>query len=358
MSNRIDRLRDVFTSLGADAAIVTHSANRRYFSGFPADDLAPDESAGVLLVSLDNAKLFTGPSNLPWAAASALGPVVAQQWERPWPAFVGRQLRELGVRRAAFEDNSLTVADHSAIVAAASGVELVPSGNAFHALRAVKDAGELERIAAAARLTDEALAAATEGLRPGISERELAWRIESAMHSIGGNGPAFPTIVASGPNSAHPHHLTSERTIAEGEPIVIDVGAGVDGYCADLTRTLVIGEPTPTFTDRYNSVLAAQQAALSGTKAGMTGPEADSLARDVLVALGFGEQFVHWIGHGVGLLVHEGPSFGPGSEDVLQPGHVITIEPGIYFEGWGGIRIEDLCVVTADGLDVLSHAPK
>jgi Xaa-Pro aminopeptidase len=358
MSNRIDRLRETAAAVGADTALVTHPANRHYFSGFPAGDHAPDESSGVLVVTPEQALLYVSPTNLPWAAASVQAPVVARPWKRPWPEFLGGALRELGARRVVFEDRALTVADHGAIAAAAGAVTLLPAGNAFHLLRAVKDDDELAAIRKAALVTDAAFIAATAQLRPGITERELAWRIEAAMHDLGADGPGFPIIVAAGPHGARPHHDPTDRPIAEGEPVVIDMGAAVAGYSADLTRTIWLGEPSPPFRDRYNSVLAAQLAALSGVRPGMTGAEADAIARDALSADGLGEQFLHGLGHGIGLLVHEFPSLGTSSQDVLAPGHVLTIEPGVYVEGWGGIRIEDLCVVTATGLEVLSAAPK
>lgn len=356
MTDRVNRLREVAQSLGADAAIVTHPANRRYFSGFPAEDHAPDEVSAVLLVTNQEAVLLTSPTNLPWARAAVRPPVEARAWERPWPVFLGRALQGRDIRQTAFEDRALSVADFRAIEE--TGATLVPAGNAFHAVRAIKDSDEIAAIAEAARITDATLTAAIANLRPGISERELAWRIEMTMRELGADGPAFPTCVAAGPNGARPHHDPSDRELAEGEPIVIDLGARVRGYCGDLTRTIVIGDPPPNFADRYNSVLAAQSAALRGIRAGMTGRDADDIARAALGAEGFGDRFIHGLGHGVGLLIHEYPSVGTQSDDRLVPGHVITIEPGIYFEGWGGIRIEDLCVVTPSGLDVLSHAPK
>jgi Xaa-Pro aminopeptidase len=358
VTDRIGRLRDVVAALGAEAAIVTHPANRRYFSGFPDNDHAPDESSGVLLVTEREAILYTGATNLPWAESAKRGGVSVQSWTSPWPVFLGQQLQERGIHRAAIEDRALTVADHTAIQDTAAAVALLPVGNAFHLLRATKDDEEVATIRRAARITDRALAAATAGLQAGVSERELAWRIDRAMRDLGADSPGFPTIVAAGPHAARPHHDPTERPIEAGEPVIIDMGAMVDGYTADLTRTLCLGDPPPEFRARYNTVLAAETAALAGVRPGMRGKDADAIARDALASAGFGEQFVHGLGHGVGLNVHEYPSLGAKSEDVLQPGQVLTIEPGIYVEGWGGIRIEDLCVMTPAGLDVLSAAPK
>jgi Xaa-Pro aminopeptidase len=356
--NRIDRLREAIASLGADAAIVSHPANRHYLSGFPADDHAPDESSGVLLVTPEAAVLYTSPTNHPWAASAVLAPVTAEPWQRPWPEFLAGVLRDRNVRNVAFEDRAMTVADHAALRQGAGQIEFLPAGNAFHALRAVKDEDEVAAIARAAQVTDAAFVAATAGLEPGVTERELAWRIEKALREHGAHGLAFPVIVAAGPHGAHPHHEPSDRPIGLGEPIVIDMGARIDGYCADLTRTICLGDPPAAFRDRYNSVLTAQRTALAGIRAGMSGVAADSMARDSLAAAGLGDQFIHGLGHGVGILIHEAPSLGKTAEEPLLAGQVVTVEPGIYVEGWGGIRIEDLCVVRDAGLEILSAAPK
>jgi len=358
MIDRLRRLREAAAAIGADAAIVTHPANRHYFSGFPANDHAPDESSGILVVAEDTAVLFTGQTNLPWAENAVRPPVTAREWNRPWSEFLGQELQSLGVRCAAFEDRALSVSDHAGIQREAGEIRLVPAGNAFHALRAVKSKQEVATIAEAAQITDAALEAATLNLSPGITEKALAWRIEAAMHDLGADGPGFPVIVAAGPHGARPHHDPSDRAIEEGEPVVIDMGAIVGGYTADLTRTICLGQPPPEFIDRYNTVLSAQRRALTEIRAAMSGREADAVAREELSAAGYGDRFVHGLGHGVGLNIHEFPSLGKDSDDVLEPGHVVTIEPGVYLEGWGGIRIEDLCVVTPTGLDVLSAAPK
>jgi Xaa-Pro aminopeptidase len=358
MIDRLRRLREAAAAIGADAAIVSHPANRHYFSGFPAGDHAPDESSGILVVAEEAAILFTSPTNLLWAESAVGPPVIARPWSRPWPEFLGQELQTLGVRCAAFEDRALSVADHAGILQAVGNVRLVPVENAFHALRAVKSDEELTSIAEAARITDAAFARATSDLEPGVTEKALAWRIEAAMHHLGADRPGFPVIVAAGPHGARPHHDPSDRPIEEGEPVVIDIGAMVKGYSADLTRTICLGDPPPAYIDRYNTVLSAQRRALTEIRAAMSGREADAVAREPLSAAGLGDQFLHGLGHGVGLNIHEFPSLGKSSDDILEPGHVVTIEPGVYFEGWGGIRIEDLCVVTSTGLDVLSAAPK
>ena len=202
----------------------------------------------------------------------------------------------LGIRRLAFEDRALTVSDHQGIVESCEETVLVPAGNAFHALRVIKDADELGKLGEAARITDAAFMAVTSILNPGATEREVAWRLESAMHDFGADSPGFPIIVAAGPNGARPHHDPCDRPIKQGEPIVIDMGAKVGGYTADLARTICLGNEPPEFTTRYNSVLTAQRRALGEIRAGISGREADQVARSELAADGFTEQFVHGLG--------------------------------------------------------------
>jgi Xaa-Pro aminopeptidase len=358
IAKRLAKLRSVLSAQDADTALISHPGNRRYFSGFPAGDHAPDESSGMLVVSADDARLFVSPTNLPFARTTVQAPVVAVPWERPWPNHLGKAMREAGARAILFEDYALTVADFNGILEAALELSLRPAGSAFHDLRAVKDEDELAAIQEAARMTDAAFTAATADLTPGITEKALAWQLDSLMREFGADGVAFGTCVAAGQNGARPHHEPTDRPIAAGEPVVIDMGAVANGYCADLTRTIILGDPPPEFTERYNIVLSAQRAALSGIRAGMSGRDADHLARAVINDAGYAEQFFHGLGHGVGLLIHEAPSLGSRSEDELVPGNVVSVEPGIYLDDWGGIRIEDLVVVTAEGVRILSHAPK
>jgi Xaa-Pro aminopeptidase len=191
-----------------------------------------------------------------------------------------------------------------------------------------------------------------------MTERAVADRIELLMREHGAQGPAFPTIVASGPHAARPHHEPGDRRLAPGEPIVIDMGARLGGYCADLTRTVCLGAPAEPFASIYNIVLAAQETALGAIRPGMRGRDADAVARDAIAAAGYGDRFIHGLGHGLGIKVHEAPSVGRRSDDVLRPGQVVTVEPGVYVEDWGGVRIEDVGVVTEDGLRDLTRAPK
>ena len=225
-------------------------------------------------------------------------------------------------------------------------------------MRSDKEPSEIELMADAILLTDEVFDAATTNLSVGTTERELARRIEHAMRERGAEGPAFPTIVAAGPHGARPHHAPGDRPIATGEPVVIDMGARLGGYAADLTRTIWVGEPTTRLRAVYNIVESAQRAALGVLRAGVSGQSVDAVAREAIAAAGHGDEFTHGLGHGRGIRVHEAPSLGKASEDLLEVGQVVTVEPGIYLTGWGGVRIEDVGVVEADGFRVLTGAPK
>lgn len=358
MIDRVGRLRDVLAERGLEAAIVSLPANRFYLGGFPADDDGPDESAGVLLVDREDATLFTGATDAGWATATARPGVTVAAWERPWGRFLGERLRERGLAHVGFEDEALTVASHAAIAGAAEmGVALVPLGAAVSDLRAAKEPAELAIMERAIRLTDEAFVAATGALAAGWTERRLASRIDDELRARA-DGPAFGTIVAAGPHAARPHHEPSDREIRPGEPVIVDMGARLDGYAADLTRTIWVGEPTPRLVDLYNVVIAAQRAGLGALRPGVGGKEADAAARAVIDAAGHGERFVHGLGHGLGIRVHEAPSLGARSGDTLGVGQVVTVEPGVYLEGWGGVRIEDVAVIEADGCRVLTGAPK
>jgi len=356
-TDRLQRLRQLLTERGLDAVLITHPSNRFYLSGYTGEDLPPDESAGILLVSPDVAVVMTSPNNVGWARSEAAG-FEAIPWQRPWIKSVAEQIKQRGWRRLGFEENATLVATHRDLLSELDGAELVALGDAVDQLRRVKEPAELAALAAAIALTDEVFVAATAGLQPGITERELAWRIEREMRERGAEGPAFETIVASGPHSARPHHRATDRPIGPGEPVIIDMGARLRGYNGDLTRTIWLGEPDARLREIYPIVAAAQHAALAAMRPGVSGKDADAAAREVIAAAGFDDAFLHGLGHGLGVRVHEAPSAGPTSQDVLQAGEVVTLEPGIYLPGWGGVRIEDVGVIEASGVRVLTRAPK
>jgi Xaa-Pro aminopeptidase len=241
---------------------------------------------------------------------------------------------------------------------AADGVELIAAEGLLEGLRRVKDEREIAAIAEAARVTDEAYAFIEERGLAGRTEREVALAAEVRMRELGAEDPSFAAIVAAGPNGARPHAVPGERRIGEGEYVVVDMGAIVDGYCSDCTRTLVDGEPEPGHREVYELVLRAQEIALDAVRPGAHGREVDAIARAIIEEGGHGERFGHGLGHGVGIEVHEAPTLSKRSEDELRAGDVVTVEPGIYVPGEFGVRIEDLVVVTDDGPRVLTGRPK
>ena len=347
---RIARLRERLAAEGVDALLVKHGANVRYLSGFTAGEDA------ALLISRDRAHIITAFVYYEQAEREAPGFELFKLTSGS-PAQLADLARELGVRRVAFESVGVTYAMYQEL-SKAEGVELIPVKDWVEDLRVIKTPDEIARMRRAVEIADSALAALPSLLRPGMTERQLAWELEVFMRTHGADDVAFPIIVAGGPNGSMPHIAPSDRVLVPGEPIVIDLGARVEGYCSDVTRTVCLGQPDDRLREVYAVVLAAQRAAEEGIRAGLLGKEADALARQVIEEAHYGEAYGHGLGHGVGLEVHERPSAGQRGEERLQPGMAVTVEPGIYLPGWGGVRIEDLVVVTETGVDVLTTAPK
>jgi Xaa-Pro aminopeptidase len=324
--------------------LVTSEANVRYLTGFRSSNT-------VLLVESGRVRLCTDSR---YTAAAKLVPGVEV-------VDIGRDLfaslAELLDGEVAFEAEALTVAAFEKL--STGGASLVAAGGLVERLRAVKDAGELAAIRSAAEVTNEAyrrLAAEPFG---GRREVDLAWRMRELFHELGAEDEAFPTIVASGPNGALPHAEPSERVVQDGDLVVVDAGALLGGYCADCTRTFACGEPADRLRDAYAVCLAAQEAGLAAVRAGALAREADAAARDLIEAGEFAGLFGHGLGHGVGVEVHEAPNLrAEAGETQLEAGNVVTIEPGIYLEGLGGVRIEDLVIVTDDGAEVLTTTSK
>jgi Xaa-Pro aminopeptidase len=347
---RLARLRDTLPALGVDALLVTQPENRRYLSGFTG-------SAGWLIVSPDRAVLLTDSRYWEQVGREAPDWELARLTGVPFPVLA-EQLQAAGAGRVGLESQHVTVDLLANLGKELPGVEWVPLKDTVEALRAVKDEAEIAAVRRAVALTDEALAHALAGLRPGMTEGEVAWAIESYMRTHGASAVAFEPIVASGPNGALPHARPSDRPIQAGEPVVFDIGCVVDGYCSDLTRTVSLGRPSDRVLEVWEIVFQAQQAAEAAICPGLAGKDADAAARAVIEAAGYGEQFGHGLGHGVGLVVHEKPGAGRLSTDVLAAGNLVTVEPGIYLPGEFGVRIEDLVLVTEDGVEILSQSPK
>jgi Xaa-Pro aminopeptidase len=353
---RADRLRARLTDAGCDALLVTRLVNIRYLTGFTG-------SAALLLVGRDDL-LFVTDGRYGEQAAEQLGAAgVAAAIEVSTTASgqqAALQGAARGVARLGLEAESVTWAQQRRFASEwFPAAELVPTAGLVDDLRRVKDAGELARIEAAAAAADGALAAVRQMLAERPEEREVALALEVEMRRAGASGPSFETIVAAGPNGAKPHARPSARRVERGELVVIDFGAVVDGYCSDMTRTVCVGEPTSATARRMVEVVAAsQRAGVAAVAAGVTGKAVDEACRAVITDAGWADAFVHGTGHGVGLEIHEAPRVSSTSTDTLAPGHVVTVEPGVYLPDEGGVRIEDTVIVTETGCAPLTHAPK
>ena len=337
--SRVDNLR---ASL-EEPLLVSNPVNVRYLTGFASSNAA-------LLVEPERVRLF---SDFRYAeAARAVEGVEFVETKRSLVAA----LAELLEGKVGFEADAVSYTAWETLKA--GGLALVPRRGLVEALRAVKDEGELDATRHAGEITSEAYARFAEERFVGRTERDLAWRLDGLFHELGAQAPAFETIVASGPNGARPHARPTDREIDAGETVVIDAGAMVAGYCADCTRTFATGPLPDELKDAYAACLEGQLAGLEAVRAGVTGVDADAAAREKIEAAGLGEKFGHGLGHGVGLEVHEAPRLSRESTDTLAAGNVVTVEPGVYLEGLGGIRIEDLVIVTENGAEVLTSSTK
>ena len=357
LAGRLTRLRATLRERDLPALLVSNAYNRRYLTAFAGEDDPPSDaaSAGMLLVTAKRVVLITDSRYAIQAEHETAGVEIVLRKGTMKDALI-EQIGALGVRRLGFEADHLVYALHEDLHAALPAVELVPTRRIVRTQRLVKDEAELALLRRAIAISDEAITRVAADLRPGMTEREIAHRIENTMIALGADAPAFATIVAAGPNGAMAHAVPGDRPIREGEPIVIDMGARYHGYSSDMTRTLILGAPDAQFRAIYNIVLRAKQTAEAGIRAGITGVAADKLARDVIEAAGYGGQFGHGLGHGIGLEVHEGPSLSRTSEDTLAAGEVSSVEPGIYLPDWGGVRLEDLVLIHPDGVEILTGA--
>jgi Xaa-Pro aminopeptidase len=270
--------------------------------------------------------------------------------------YIYSDLAERLPERVGFEADALTYANWELL--RQGGVDLVPRRGLVESLRVIKEPQELDAIQRATEVTNATYERLAGEQFAGRTEKDLAWRMEQHFHEEGADGLAFPIDIASGPTAASPHAVAGDRVVQEGDLVIVDAGAIVDGYCSDCTRTFAVGEVSASLRETYEIVRQAQHAGLDAVRAGVSGRDADAEARSVIMDAGYGENFGHGLGHGVGLLVHEAPVLRPESEDVLVAGNVVTVEPGVYLSGVAGIRIEDLVVVTDDGCDVLTSFPK
>lgn len=360
IADRLSALRILLQEAGLDGLLVSCPENRRYLSGFTAHDTHLNESSGFLLIGREAAYLLTDFRYRDWALADA--PLYEVKiYTKGLARLLPELLPQVGARLG-FESWYMTYYTHQKIEqeVAAAGLQVTwqPVENLVERLRVIKDPEEIKLIRKSLAVTEGVMAQVSALLQPGLAEQEVAWMILQALREAGAQGPSFPPMVAFGANSARPHHDPGEKRLQPGEPVIIDMGAIVDGYCSDMTRTFCLGEPDAKFKEIYGIVSEAQARAQAGIRPGMSSDAADALAREVIAAAGYQDAFGHSLGHGVGLAVHEQPSLSPSAERAvtLEAGMVTTIEPGIYLPQWGGVRLENMILIQPNGAVVLNQA--
>jgi Xaa-Pro aminopeptidase len=352
IKDRITRLVAKLGEKDIDGILISQPENRRYLSGFKGSAGFLFITPGDKIIATDSRYTVQAKNQAPDYRLITIGGDMSQ-W---FPELIGG----LGLKRLGFEAEHTAFAQHRRLCDILNkgkfGLKLIPVEGIVEGLRALKEPEEIEFITKAAAIADAAMNYIRGSLRAGMTELEVAWEIEKFMREAGSQALPFEIIVGAGPNAALPHALPTARAIGEAEPVVIDIGARVDSYGSDLSRTFCLGKTDETFSKVYNTVLGARDTAIALIKEGMSGGDADQLARTVIEEGGYGENFGHGLGHGVGLAPHELPRLGPNSKDKLSNNMVFTIEPGIYIEGWGGVRIEDVVVMEGRKLKKISQA--
>ena len=348
---RRSRLVTMLLEIGISAVAITSATNRLYYSGFTG-------SNGILLISIHGSCLITDSRYTEQAQYECPDVDIVQQSRTQ--SQLANLVKSFDIEKLGIEADDITYSQYSKINdEIGADRQLIPLTNEINILRSVKDPEEIRLIEKAIYLADLGMSKAIDFIEPGVTEREVAWALEKEMRNFGADGIAFDSIVATGPNAAQPHHRAGDTKISTGDSVVIDIGANYGGYRSDISRTVYVGvKASNQFKDIYNAVLSAQDAAISSVKCGMTGDDVDRIARDVIDSLGFQGQFSHGLGHGIGLNIHETPMIVPGSKDILCENMVFTIEPGIYFSNWGGIRLEDVVVLENNRARVLTRTPK
>ncbi len=358
IEKRIQRVRELLPNKGIDALMVLVEENRHYLSGFTGQDHQFDESAGALFIAPDKLILATDTRfEIQAINESPQYEVVIYKkgLAKELPAIIDA----LNIARLGFESVRVSVKQYDgyrkALEKDSHELELVPVEDMVEGLRLIKSTHEVDRTRNALALAEEAYRHVVKSLKPGMTEKSVAWEMERSMRVAGASGLSFPVMVAAGPNSALPHAIPSDRPIRENEPILFDWGAILEHYCSDTSRTVILGKPDDTFLDVFHTVLDAQQKAIDAITAGAGSKAIDAIARKHISAKGYGNNFGHGLGHGTGLAVHEGPRLSPLRETTLESGMIVTVEPGIYLPEWGGVRIENQVVVGQNGPTVLNR---
>jgi Xaa-Pro aminopeptidase len=343
---------------GIDAFLVMAGENRHYLSGFTGEDHHFDESAGVLLITPD-AQVLATDSRFELQAKQEAPLFETIIYHNGLSKELATLIARFNIRKLGFESVRVSVQQHQNFLKELDNNSPKAVLTAFEEfvelLRLIKSEDEIQKTQKALDLAEEVFRQVVKTLKPGMNEKQVAWAMEMGMRQAGADALSFPVIVAAGPNSALPHAIPSDREIQSGEPILFDWGAKLHGYCSDTSRTVIIGQPDDTFMHVYQTTLDAQRKAIAAIKAGISGKVVDAQARDHIHQSGYEGKFGHGLGHGTGLAVHEAPRLSPLRETILQSGMLVTVEPGIYLPGWGGVRIENQVVVQANGPRVLNH---
>lgn len=348
--SRVQKLHKLLTEKQLEAIIIESPINRRYLSHFTG-------SAGTLLLTTSESYLLTDFRYRTQAADQATGFQIVEYASSPLED-IKSLLKKHGLNKVGFEQNQITYAQFKQWEGVMSGIELVPTSDLVEQIRMVKEADELQILQEAADLADRTFAHILNYIKPGVRELDVALEMEMFMRSNGATSSSFDTIVASGERSALPHGIASERIIGNNEFVKLDFGAYYKGYCSDITRTVAVGKPGEKLHEIYSIVLEANLTALDKIKPGDTGKQGDAYARDVIEKYGYGELFGHGTGHGIGMEIHESPRLSRFSDTILIPGMTVTVEPGIYIPGLGGVRIEDDIVITESGIQIITSSPK
>ncbi|HBE80430.1 MAG TPA: hypothetical protein DDW65_22000 [Firmicutes bacterium] len=352
MIERLQKFRENLKNLNLDGVLISNSENSRYLSGFSG-------SSGVLLISADTAAIITDFRYWEQVSQEVKDFQLYKQGPNLWQSIVAL-VQKLHWTKIGFEAATLTYQDYQTFCnLVPKNVQLIPQNNLVEHQRWVKDTAEIALLSTAEQITDRAFAETLPIIKPGIKEREIALEFDHQLRLQGAEGNSFTTIVVSGARSALPHGEASDKKVAVGDLVTIDGGALFQGYHADMTRTVVVGKGSEEQKRLYQVVLQAQELALQSLKAGLIGFEVDKIARDFLSQHGYGgDKFGHGLGHSVGLNIHESPRLAVTEQNPIPAGAVITVEPGVYIPGWGGVRIEDLVVVKLDGIRNLTASPK
>jgi len=348
--SKLDRLREGIKAQGLDGLIITKPTNRYYLSGFTGTN-------AYLLLTAERNFLLTDFRYIEQAKQQAPDFEVVE-YQLPLTKTLASLCSANGLTAIGLEKETVTLSVYDEFTAQLPGIRFMPIADPVEPLRRVKLPEELEKIRKAAEITDKAFLHILDFAQPGMTEKELAFELEFFMRRLGAERNAFDFIVASGERGALPHGVASGKVLKKGEMVTLDIGCVYQGYHSDMTRTIFLGPPDSKQQEIYNLVLRAQEAVLQAIQPGMTGSQADAIAREIISQAGYGDYFGHGLGHAVGLEIHEGPRLAPHDSSILESGMVVTVEPGIYLPGWGGVRIEDLIIITPDGCEIISKSPK